>query len=138
MFICTNSVFADDVVDCMNRQRSDKYFEENKDKQIGTEKFRSLSPEKQREAKIRNICFGDSIEWHTFCNFSVCLDSKTKKIFGKDIEKFCDLAKIDCFTDDIEKIVSTLQDNDSYVYSLFLPDMNEITDGIANGKAITY
>ena len=136
LLVSNTSVFATDY-ECLNnygRQESDYYFNTNKDKQIGTEEFRNLTPKEQREAKIRNLCFGASTSWHTFCAWKNCIDSN-KKIFRHTLNEYCNWAKLDCFTDDIENIVSVMHDSDDYVFKMFFSDMNDVTADIANGKA---
>lgn len=132
---CSVSLAVD--YNCMNEEghkAHDYYFNTNYDKQIGTEEFRSLNAQKQREAKTRNLCFGASLSWHTFCAWSKCADTK-KQILGHTLQEYCEWSNIDCFSADIEKIVSALQDSNDAIYEMVFTDMNKVTNNIANDKA---
>lgn len=120
-----------DAVDCLKSvadSEHNNYFEKNKDKQISGEKFEQLDENGQREAKIRNICFGESILWHELCAFKKCEPHLV------ELDEYCTLANIDCFTDDINTIFSTLQQNHSDYLGLFFADMNDVTNDISNGN----
>lgn len=137
-FICQPNAFADKLQDCLNAAHNNDYFEQNKHRQIGGAEWDKLDEQGKKEARIRNLCFGASIDWHAFCGWAKC-DESNVEIWGHTLSEYCEYAKTDCFTADIDTVFAVLQDSGDYVFNMFMPSMNNITQEIANGdEQISY
>lgn len=126
----SNFVFAETECGQKANTISNTYFQQNKTKQISN--FDNLSAAKQKEAKIRNLCFGASIDWHFFCEYAKCRNiPKTEKIdTGISISQMCSWADMDCFSSDIEKVFSVMQDSHDALFGLTYDDMDTINNSI--------
>ena len=151
ILLCGNNCFA---LDCSRAdpkvlEMYDNFFNDNKDKQISGDAFKQLDEQGKREAKLRNLCFGASVDWHYWCGYSYCercegegrkrkcnpVDKDMVFIHDHTFNEFCALAEIDCFTEDIDKIYEILQKETDPFTQMFLFDMNRVVNDILNGKA---
>ena len=141
MFLSVVNCFADDEgFKCMKAATDDhSYQEQNYHKQISDDEYKRLDEQGKREARIRNLCFGASVSWHTFCAWSKCHnDGVSRSIKGITLEQYCKWSDTDCFTENVDVIFSVLQESNEFAFRLFFSDtdINNITSDILNGKTI--
>lgn len=144
MFIFGDTCFAN--IDCPSNYKDDYnvYYNNNFNKQVDETEFKKLDNLGKREAKIRNLCFVASLNWHAFCAFTKCNNcdngksctalSEDHKILGHSLKEMCNYAKIDCFTEDIDKIFSALQESGDTAFNMLMANMNDITSAIKDNK----
>lgn len=108
---------------------SKKYKKANWEKQIDTSK---ISDETQkRNAKIRDLCFFASVEWHLFCDWAKCLKRPDdEKFIYYTVKDVCRYKEIDCFNDDVDNIFNVLRESQDALFSIVFSDMDDVVKSV--------
>ena len=119
--------FAD--ADCIKKAQSAKEIRAqlNKNDQIKLNKLENLEFEQFREASIRDYCFKTSLGWIFYCEQAKCENMlESESIAGADVSDICSWAQIDCFSEELEKIIDVLENYAGIIFSLFESDINNV------------